>query len=163
MYQPYPGSAQMPDMQRAAAPRSVLNAVKVMYVGAATSILGIIIDIVTVNATKSAIAKRSPHLSESQVNSSQHVLVAGFILGGLIGAAAWIVIARSCHGGKNWARITGTALFGLATVDTLVGLTAPLAGPVKIWGLVTWLVGLVAVVLLWQRTSTAFFQGTRSS
>ena len=56
MYQPYPGSdTQLPELHRPPAPPSVLTAVKVMYVGAAASLLGIIIDILTVSATKTAI------------------------------------------------------------------------------------------------------------
>jgi hypothetical protein len=33
----------------------------------------------------------------------------------------WIFIARACGRGRNWARITGTVLFGLATVDGALG------------------------------------------
>jgi hypothetical protein len=158
MYQPYPQNTQLPETQHPPAPASVLNAVKVMYVGAATSILGIVLDVLTVGATKKAIEKRSPHLSVSQINSSQHVLVIAFIIGGLIGAAAWLFLARSCQAGKNWARITGTVLFVIATVDTFIGLSSPIAGTVRIWGIVIWLVGLTAIVFLWQRASTAFFK-----
>ena len=72
MYQPYPGGeTQLPEPQRPPAPPSVLTAVKIMYVGA-TSVLGIVIDVLTVSATKNAIAKRSPHLSASQVNSTAY-------------------------------------------------------------------------------------------
>ena len=163
MYQPYPTGARMPDIERPPVPSQVANAVKVMYVGAATSILGIIIDVLTVNATKTAIERRSHRLTMSQVDASQHVLIAGFIVGGLIGAAAWILVARNCQGGKNWARITGSVFFAIATIDTIVGLTAPLAAAVKIWGVVVWLVGLAAVVLLWQRPSTEFFTAPRPS
>ena len=160
MYQPYPQDTQMPEPGHRPAPASVLNAVRVMYVGAATSIGGIVIDVLTVSATKRAIERRSHHLTASQIDSSQHVLVIAFIIGGLIGAAAWFFIARSCLGGKNWARITGTVLFGLATVDTLGGLSAPIAGVVKIWAILVWLVGLTAVVFLWRRSSTEFFKAT---
>ncbi len=160
MYQPYPGQAQLPETQRPPAPASVLTAVKVMYAGAAASILGIVIDILTVTATKTAIQKRSPHLSASQINSSQHVLVAGFIAGGVIAAVVWIVLARVCLQGRNWARITGTVLFALSTVDTLVGLTAPIALAVKLWGALVWLNALTAIVLLWRRGSSAFFKAT---
>ena len=160
MYQPYPQDTQIPETRRRTAPASVLNAVRVMYVGAAASILGIVIDVLTVGATKRAIENRSHHLTTSQINSSQHVLVIAFIIGGLIGAAVWFFLARSCRGGQNWARITGTALFALATVDTLVGLSAPIAGTVKIWAILVWLVGLTAVVFLWRRSSTAFFKAT---
>ena len=159
MYQPYPGGeTRLPETQRLPAPASVLTAVKAMYAGAAASLLGIVIDIVTVSATKTAIERRSPNLSVSQVNSTQHVLIAGFIAGGVIAAAVWIGLALACRGGRNWARITGTVLFGLSTVDTLVGLTAPLAALVKIWAVLVWLVALAAVVLLWRRESSAFFR-----
>jgi hypothetical protein len=162
MYQPYPSSAELPPTQRPPAPPSILTAVKVMYVGAATSVLGIVIDLLTVGATKTAIAKRSPNLSASQINSSQHVLVASFIVAGLIAAAVWIVLARASAAGHNWARITGTVLFALSTVDTIGGLAAPVAGTVKIWALVVWLVALAAIVFLWRRSSTAYFKATPS-
>jgi hypothetical protein len=158
--QPYPTGTQMPEVQRPPIPPQVSNAIKTMYVGAVTSILGIVIDILTVNATKTAIEKRSHHLTASQINSSQHVLVIGFVVAGLVGAAVWIFLARAAKNGNNWARITGTVLFALATVDTIVGASAPLAGTAKIWGLIVWLVGLTAVIFLWQRASTAFFKGT---
>jgi hypothetical protein len=76
----------------------------------------------------------------------------------VIAAVVWIVLARSCQRGRGWARITGTVLFGLATVDTLVGLTTPVALAVRLWTLVVWLVGLAAVVFLWRRDSSAFFR-----
>jgi hypothetical protein len=162
MFQPYPGGAELPEPQRLPAPSSVQNAVKVMYAGAAVSLLGIIIDILTVNATKTAIEKRSPNLTASQINSTQHVLIAAFIAGGVIAAVVWIVLARASQGGHNWARITGTVLFAQSTVDTNGGLTAPIAGPVKIWAVLVWLVALAAIVLLWRRDSSAFFKRTPS-
>jgi len=159
MYQPYPGSeTRLPETQRGPAPTTVRNAVAAMYAGAAASLLGIVVDVLTVNATKTAIEKRSPNLTASQVNSTGHVLIAGFVAGGVMAAAVWIFLALACRRGHGWARITGTALFGLATLDTIVGLAAPLATPVKIWGVLIWLAGLVAVVFLWRPSSTAFFR-----
>ena len=71
-------------------------------------------------------------------------------------------VDRPGHGVRrqDWARITGTVLFALSTVDTIVGLTAPLAAPVKIWAVAVWLVALTAIVFLWRRNSTAYFKGT---
>ena len=161
MYQPYPAGAQLPVSPRPPVPPSVTNAVRVMYVGALTSLLGIAIDIVTVGATKTAIEQRAHHATVSQINSTQHVLVTAFIIGGLIGAAVWIGLARLCQAGRNGARITGTVLFGVSTLDTLAGAAAaPIAGAVRAWALVVWLTGLVAVIFLWQRSSSAFFKGT---
>ena len=71
----------------------------------------------------------------------------------MISIAAWILIARACQAGKNWARITGTVLSGLATLDGPGGLINPVAVPVTILAFVIWLFGLIAVVRLWQATS----------
>jgi hypothetical protein len=159
MYQPYPTGAEMPETQLRPLPPQVANAVRVMYVGAVASLLGIIVGIVTIGATKTAIEKRSPKLTISQVNASEHALIFGFILGGIVAAVLWVVIARACQDGRNWARITGTVLFAIATIDTLVGASiAPVAAGVRIWYGVVWLIGLAAVVLLWQRASTEYFK-----
>lgn len=159
MFQPYPGSdTHLPEPQHQPAPPAVRNAVLVMFAGALASLLGIIVDIVTVSATKRAIERRSPNLTATQVNSAQHVLVAGFVAGGVIAAAIWVVLALACRRGRNWARITGTVLFGLSTLDTIGGTAAPVSGVVKIWAVVVWLVALTAVVFLWRRESSAFFR-----
>jgi hypothetical protein len=81
---------------------------------------------------------------------------------GVLGAALWIFIALACRRGRNWARITGTVLFGLATLDVLGNLSAPQAVAAKVFGAVVWLPGLAAVVLLWRGPSSAFFHGQQS-
>jgi hypothetical protein len=138
------------------------NAVKVMYAGAVASLIGIVVDLTTLSATKSAIEQHFPDLTTSEVNGQGRVLMAGWIVGGLIAAGLWIFIAQACHSGKGWARTTGTALFGIATLQVLGGLTVPVAAPVKIFAFVVWLVGLAAVMFLWQGSSSAFFTGPRS-
>jgi hypothetical protein len=158
--QPYPTGTQMPEVQRPPVPPQVANALKAMYAGAAATIVGVVIEILTVNATKTAIEKHSPNLSASQVASTQHVLIIGAIAGGLVALCAWIVIARACQNGRRWARITGTVFFALATVDTIVSAVSPVAAPVKIWWPVIWLAGLTAVIFLWRPASTAFFKGS---
>lgn len=163
MYQPYPGGAQMPQARRPPAPASVRNAVKVMYAGAVASLIGIIIDLTTLSATRSAIEKHFPQLTASQVNGQANTFMAGWIAGGLIGAGLWIFIARACNSGKSWARTTGTVLFGIATVQGAPSiLVVPEAALVKLFWLVIWLIGLGAVVFLWQRTSSAFFKAAPS-
>ena len=163
MYQPYPGSeTQLPESPRGPAPASVLTAVKAMYAGAAASIAGIVIEIITIGATKTAIEKHSPDLTASQVNSSQHTLIIGFVAGGVIAAVVWILLARACLRGRNWARVTGTVLFALATLDAFVGLSTPIATLPRIWGVVVWLAGLTAVVFLWRRDSGAYFKQPRA-
>ena len=56
---------------------------------------------------------------------------------------------------------TGTGATSATALRTgRIGVSAaPIAGAVRLWGLVTWLAGLVAVILLWRRTYTDFFKG----
>ena len=160
MYHPYPTSSQMPELGKPSVPAQVKHAVTAMYIGAAATVAGVIIEILTVNATKTAIEKRSHHLTASQLNATGHALVIGSIVSGLIALAAWLIIARACQNGHNWARVAGTVLFGLATLDTFVGLATPVATAPKLWALVVWLAGLVAVVFLWRRDSSAYFKAS---
>lgn len=161
MYQPYPGATQMPDTPPRTVPPSVRQAVKAMYGGAAVSLIYLIASIATVGSTKAAIEKRFPNLTASQVTTEQHALLIAAIAGGVISIAAWIFIARACQAGKNWARITGTVLFGLGTLDAFGGLINPVAVPVKILAFVIWALGLIAVIRLWQATSSAYFKAPR--
>ena len=161
MYQPYPGTAQMPDTPPPAIPGTVRQAVRAMYGGAAASLIYLISSVVTQGSTKTAIEKRFPNLTASQVTTEQHVLLIAGIVSGLVAIAAWLFIARACRAGKNWARITGTVLFGVGTLDAFGGLINPVAVPVKILAFVIWLFGLIAVVRLWQAASTAYFKAPR--
>jgi hypothetical protein len=159
MYQPYPGGAQTPEPSRPPVPQSVMRAAQVMYAGAAASLIGIVIDMTTLASTKSEIIKRQPTLTPTQVNNAEHFVVGVFIVEGLIGAALWLWMAQSCKAGKNWARIVSTVLFGLETIGVLAGAAAVASGgAVRIYGIVLWLIGLAAIVLLWQRQSSEYFK-----
>ena len=162
MYQPYPGGAQIPQTRRPPTPASVRNAVKVMYAGAVASLVYAIVFITTLRATKSAIERRYPEVTTSQVSGMQQALMTSAIVEGLIAAGLWILVAQACKRGKSWARTTGTVLFGINTMGVLGGLNAPLAAPAKLVALVVWLVGLAAVTLLWRGTSSAFFKAAHS-
>lgn len=158
MYQPYPSAGQGPDPQRPAPPNSVLNAVKFMYAGAALSAVGLIISVVTISSLKSAILKRYPHYSATQIHSVEVVGVAGAVIGGLLAIGLWIWMARANGAGKNWARIVASVLFGISTVDVLASVARPNAVLTLLFAVLVWLVGLGAIVLLWRKESSAYFQ-----
>ena len=160
MYQPYPGGAQVPESSdRPPAPPSVLRAVQVMYVGAAASLIGIIIDMTTLSSTKSEIIRRNPNLTATQVANAEHVAIGLFIVSGLLGAGLWVWIAQMCKLGRNWARIVGTVLFAIDTISVFAGAaTLPGGGATRIYSILVWLIGLAAVILLWQRASSDYFR-----
>lgn len=162
MYQQYPGGAQPsePSAGRASVPQSVSRAAQVMYVGAAASLVGIVIDLLMRHSIRTAIAQHDTKLTATQVTDTYHAELGVLIVFGLIGVGLWLWIARSCLAGKSWARVTGTVFFGLDTVAVLLGVSvASSGGLTRIYGIVVWLIGLVAVILLWRRSSAEFFRG----
>jgi hypothetical protein len=162
MYQPYPGGAQMPEPSRPSAPQSVVRAVQIMYAGAVVSLLGIVVDLTTLSSTKSRIESQHRDYTVTQVNNAEHVAIGIFIVGGLLGAALWLWMAQANKAGKSWARIVATVLFAIDTLSVALGTSAVSSGTApRIYGLVVWLIGLAAVILLWQRPSSAYFKGTQ--
>ena len=161
MYQPYPSSDKPVEPDRPPAPPAVLNAVQLMYVGAAVSAVSLIISLVSIGGTKDAIRKARPSLTATQVNQLNTFIIALAVVSGVIGVALWLWMARANGQGKNWARILSTVLFGLATLDMFGVLSQPKTVLGLIFPLLTWLVGLGAIVFLWRRESTEFFKPRR--
>jgi len=159
--QAYPrGAGQGPVGERPPVPQSVLNAVKFMYAGAAVSAIEIVISLTTIGGLKSAIEKAYPKYTGTQVHSTEVASIAGLVISGLIGVGLWILMARLNQSGRNWARIVASVLFGINTLELLTTVLRP--GTATILGtafaVVLWVIGLGAIVFLWRRESSDFFQ-----
>jgi len=159
MVQPYPSRGKpLAKEPRPPAPPSVLNAVKLMYIGAAVSTVSLIVSFIDIGGTKAAIRKARPNLTATQVNQLNTFIITLAIVSGLIGIALWLWMAWANGQGKNWARIVSTVLFGLATLDLIGVLSEPKTAVGLVFPVLTWLVGAAAVWLLWRPDSTAFFK-----
>jgi hypothetical protein len=161
MYQPYPSTDKPVEPDRPGAPQSVLNAVKLMYAGAAVSTVSLIISLVSIGGTKDAIKKARPNLTAAQVNQLNTLIIALAVVSGVIGVVLWLWMAQKNGQGRNWARILSTVLFGLATLDLFGVFSQPKTVLGLVFPVLTWLIGLGAVVLLWRRESTEFFNPRR--
>ena len=51
-----------------------------------------------------------------------------------------------------------TVLFGIDTLSVL-GSAAVGGGLTRVYGLVIWVIGIIAIILLWQRSSSDYFRG----
>jgi hypothetical protein len=158
MVQRYPSSGKSVEPERLPAPPPVVNAVKLMYVGAAVSTVSLIISLADIGAVKTAIKKAKPSWTAAQVNQYDRFLITVAIVSGVIGIALWLWMARANNQGRNWARILSTVLFCLATLDLIGVFSQPKTVLGLVFPLLTWLVGLGAVFLLWRPESSAFFK-----
>lgn len=161
MVQPYPTAAQMPEgAQQQPVPGSVRNAVVAMYAGAALSVIHAILYIVTESSTRAAYASKHPHLTAHQITTGAHALEYAGVVDGVVAAVLFIWMAQMCRRGRNWARITSTVFFGLGVLGALGGLVLAVAAVDKIFTFLVVLPGLAAVILLWQSSSSAYFDSS---
>ncbi|HEY9242626.1 MAG TPA: hypothetical protein VIP48_11620 [Streptosporangiaceae bacterium] len=162
-YQPYPtGGAAEPEPQRAAPPTPVLQAVKLMYAGAIVSAISLIITLLTIGSLKTAIHNADPSLSASKLHSAEVAAVAVAVIFGLIGIGLWLWMAYANKAGKNWARITATVFFGLDTLSVLTSFRQAEPILTRLISILIWLIGLGAIILLYQRESSAYFSASKT-
>jgi len=142
---PYPSGWQAP--VPSGPPPSIQRAVMLMYAGAGLEVLGLIFDLI---------------IRKGSTSSG--------IPGAIIGIGLWIWMARANQAGKNWARVTSTVFFGIDCLGLLLILIGvgvlmhSVSSSVKIIlvasvvaGVVTWVIGLVTIVLLWGRESSEYY------
>lgn len=159
MYQPYPSGAQQ-EQPRPAPPRSILVAVKIMYVGAVLSAVAIVLAVVTVSSLRAAIHRAHPLLGVGRMHSLEVLDVSVIVVVGVVGIALWLWMAAANKAGRSRARITATVIFALNVIAVLINVIRPEATASKVAGIVICLAGLAAVVLLWQRDSSQYYDAS---
>jgi|HubBroStandDraft_1064217.scaffolds.fasta_scaffold07650_2 hypothetical protein len=169
-YQPYPTGSGGNEVAGTAArppqPPALRNAVRLMWAGAALAVVGVIITLafsgkIKSAATKAAIKANATRLrngrtvlTTSQIHSLANLSVIILVVLGIIGVILWAWMAWANSKGSSWARIVATVLFGLNTISLL--LEARRASITIIFVALGWLIGLVAIVLLWRKETTAY-------
>lgn len=156
MFQPYPAV----DVDQRP-PASVLTAVKLMYAGAVLSAIGVVVQFIGIPSERAHLRhQHNPKLSSDQIHSIVIGSVVLIAVIGIVSIGLWIWMARSNGAGKPWARIVSSVLFVLSTLDLLTSLRELGFQIGLILGLLIWLVGLAAIIMLWRQESTAYFKGT---
>jgi hypothetical protein len=168
-YTPYPSSGKAGKLgnsggsvaagpDRGPAPRSILNAVKLMYAGAAVSAIGVIIPLTDIGGLKSVIRKAKPHYDTAQVNHLANQLITQAIASAVIGILLWLWMAYANGKGKSWARIVASVFFAFNTITLIAFFRQPETGLGVVFEVLVWVVGLGAIVLLWRPESSAYFK-----
>ena len=160
--QPYPSAPPPPPYQPGSAPpqpRSVKTAVRLMYAGAALDAIGVILGLATIGTLKSDIVKHSKkQLTATQIHGIEVISIVGTVVIGLIAIGIWLWMAWANGKGRNWARIVSAVLFGIDTLSLLLSFTRANVAGALILGVLVWLVGLGAVILIYNKESTPFFR-----
>jgi hypothetical protein len=142
-------------------PRSVRTSVRLMLAGGAvTALVGVFIVIATI-ADKNAFSDSSG----KQLTSGEFT---GYVLYEivyyLILVAVWVLMARMNRAGRGWAKWVASALAVVSTflgyrAINLLGGTLTVLDIVSIAGtLVPWIIGVLAVAMLWRTESSEYFR-----
>ena len=140
-------------------PGTVLGGVRLMYAGAVYALF------FAVYARLIAVTHGGHHLiiwpGHWIVGSAQGLTIVTGI-DACAQVTLWLWMALACKNGWKWARIASTLLLACYTAGVLYALARHMHDTIDRLGTalftVTWIIGAVAVALLWQRQSTRFFK-----
>ncbi|MGH3269334.1 MAG: protein kinase domain-containing protein, partial [Trebonia sp.] len=158
--QPDPLARYTPAPQNPWRPTSVVTAVWLMYGGAVLTVLGMFIDLVVISHLRTAYLADHPLLDQAGINRINTLAGVGdlaVIIGCVLGASLWLTLAVAANRGHGWTRVVGTVLFGIDTLVFIATIGRPGISAIKTIHTLIWLVGLVTVVMLWQRQASQFF------
>jgi hypothetical protein len=173
-YQPYPtggGANQMGMAERPPQPPTLRNAVRLMLVGAALALVGVIVTLsfsgriknavtnAAVTANKTARSQGKTPLTTTQIHSLANATVGVLVVLGIVGVLLWLWMAWANNRGSSWARIVATVLFALDTISFVLEIGRASVSIIVI--AVGWLIGLGAVILLWNRQTTQYINAGR--
>lgn len=170
---PYPSApfGSMPSgptgQPAAVPPPSIQRAVLLMRVGAALSVLSILVTLLTRDSLRSQVTstlrKSNAALSASQVDSAVSVAIVLAVVVGLVSVGLWLWMASANGKGRSWARIVATVL-GVLSVLSL--LSSVVQGQMTTLNLIVSLVSValaVAIlVLLWRKESSAYYDAVKA-
>jgi hypothetical protein len=144
----------------ARSPHAVLNAVRLMYIGAAAELAALVILVVTADGVRSAFFQVHPGFTPAL----WHVVLAGLVFRGItapIRIGLWLWLAWANGRGRDAARLVFTAFF---TANTLylfaaVALHAEVYAPADLAAsAVVWLLALATIVLIFTKKSWRYYR-----
>jgi hypothetical protein len=146
----------IPPRPPSAPPSSVIAAVKLMYVGAGLSLLGMLYGLTTRVRTRERLAADDPEQTEAELSLAVDVTTGIGVTIGLISFGMWLWMAQTNLSGLRWARIVATVLFGLNVIVTLYGMTQTTGFGIVVSIVSICLAGAI-LGLLYRQESTAYF------
>jgi hypothetical protein len=142
---------------RASPPRAVTRAVRLMRVGAATEIAGLVIALATASSVQSAIVAH--HVTF--LAGRWHDLLLLIELAVPVPFGLWLWLAWANGRGHRWARSAFLGVFAMYTLIVLSKLAAGAAtyAPADLLVVgVQWLIGLAVVLLIFSRSAGSFYR-----
>ncbi len=155
---PMPPDPGMTVQRTGPPPPPVTMAVRLMFIQAALSVLGLIVLFATKNSLKSAIRDNNPGYDSKQLDDAVNAGIAVGAVIGIIFIILYVLLALQVNKGKNWARIVTWVLAALGVLGVLVSFAQPEPAISRVLGIIGGIIDVAIIVLLAQKLSNAFFR-----
>jgi uncharacterized membrane protein YiaA len=162
-----PSGPAGPAAPAAVPPPSIQRAVLLMRVGAALSVLSILITLLTRDSLRSQVEstlrKSSSALTASQVDTAVSLAIGIAVVVGLVSVGLWLWMASANGKGRSWARIVATVLGALSVLSLLSSVAqGQLTTLNLIVSLVSLALAIAILVLLWRKESSAYYDAVKA-
>lgn len=153
-----PGDVIPPGHQEGSPPPSIRLAVRLMWVGAIISLIGIVVTFLLRDELRDQIEEAEPSLTAEEIDSAVAVGLTVVGLIGVISVALWIWMATANGQGKAWARTVATVLGTLNVLFTLLsfvgGQFTPLGAVLNLFNIA---LAVVILVMLYRPDANRFY------
>jgi hypothetical protein len=163
-YQPYPSAdsyiaTQLRGTVGPPQPRSLRNAVRLMWAGAGVAVVTTIVEFVVRGSIRALVfhgmRRNARHIyTVAQVHQWANATVVAYLVAGVLSVLLWAWMAWANNRASGWARIVATVFCGVDTIFVFVSLHR--ASTSILFLLAQWLIGVAVTALLWQRETTEF-------
>jgi hypothetical protein len=146
--------------------RTVLAAVRLMYIGAAVELATVITLLATEGAVRSSVFRVNPGFTSANWNLVAGINLIPRIVLGFAMVAGWLVLAWAVGRGYDWARRFFGAVFCLLSLSLIAAfvLGAVSYAVLDVTALVVlWLFELTVMLLLFNKRSAQYFHSRRKS
>jgi hypothetical protein len=157
-YNPMPGEPPRGPITRGPAPAPVTNAVRLMFVRAAMSVLSLVVLFATKDSLKTQIKKHNTGYSAQKLDDTLNAAIAVALVIGLIFIVLYVLLALQVGKGKNWARIVTWVLAALGVLGAISAFAQPEPAASRVLTLIGGVIDLVIIIFLAQRPSNEYFR-----
>ena len=123
-------------------PDSIRLAVRLMWVGAAISAIGIVVAFTQSDELRRQLRKADSSLSTDELDTAVAVGLTFVGIIGVISIALWLWMATTNGQGRSWARTVATVLGGLNVVFSILGIV----------------LAVTILILLYRPDATAYYE-----
>jgi hypothetical protein len=154
---PPPGAPSL-DAAATEQPPPIRLAVRLMWVGAVLSAIGILVTFLMRDELRDQLREDDPSLTADELDTAVNIGLTVVGLIGVISVALWIWMATTNGQGKSWARIVATVLGALNVIFTLLSFVG---GQLTALGVIVNLINIalavVILILLYRPESNRYY------